>query len=87
MSSVNVCFNGNVIIDGNEIDHKWLVCRCSKANPKTQCDQHHFDTYSKSKQDAEKIVLSCSSPNLSIPSNQKIPNSSVRRGLHTIVLR
>lgn len=60
-SSVNVCFNGQPIINGSEEDHKWIVCKCSGNSNKRQCQNHHLDAYSKSKQDAEQIILSSSS--------------------------
>ena len=60
-SSVNVCFDGHPIINGNEDDHKWLDCKCSDYNNQDICSSHHLDAYSKSKQDAEQIVLSYSS--------------------------
>ena len=56
-SSVNVSFNGYPIINGNEENNKWLVCKCSDYHKINVCHQHHLDAYSKSKQDAEQIVL------------------------------
>ena len=60
-SSVNVCFDGHPIINGNEEDNKWLLSECSDDNNQDTSISHHLDAYSKSKQDAEQIVLSYSS--------------------------
>ena len=61
ISSVNVCFDGKEIINGDERDYKWIECRrcLSIQRPESRNCQHqtHLDTYSKSKQEAEKIVI------------------------------
>ena len=90
-SSVNVGFDGHPIINGNEEDNKWLVCKCSDNNNEDTCKSHHLDAYSKSKQDAEKIVLSYSShqPN-KISRNGKNGRQEKNtdfKGLRTCVLR
>ena len=90
-SSVNVCFDGHPIINGNEDDNKWLVCKCSDNNNQDACNSHHLDAYSKSKQDAEQIILSYSShrPN-EISRNGKNGSQDKNRnfkGLRTCVLR
>ena len=90
-SSVNVCFDGHPIINGNEDDHKWLDCKRSDYNNQDICSSHHLDAYSKSKQDAEQIVLSYSShqPN-EISRNGKIickDKNTDFKGLRACVLR
>ena len=61
ISSVNVCFNGKEIINGNEREYKWIECRrcLSIQRQESRNCQHqtHLDIYSKSKQEAEKIVI------------------------------
>ena len=92
-SSVNVCFNGQPISNGNEDDHKWIECKCSadKTQKQRKCQNHHLDAYSKSKQEAEKIIMSTTT----LQSTQDLPHSidclqsqSGNRGeLRTCVLR
>ena len=61
ISSVNVCFDGKEIINGDERDFKWIECRrcLSIQRQESRNCQHqtHLDTYSKSKQEAEKMVI------------------------------
>ena len=87
-SSVNVGFDGHPIINGNEDDNKWLVCKCSDNNNQDTCYSHHLDAYSKSKQDAEQIVLSYSShqPN-EISKNGRQDKNTDFKGLRTCILR
>ena len=89
-SSVNVCFNGNEIRNGNEVDNKWLECICFKQGKDKVCIQHHLDAYSRSKQEAEKIILSTSSPNViqkQSPPYQAFQNESGKQDLRTCILR
>ena len=87
-SSVNVCFGGHPIINGNEDDNKWLVCKCSDNNNQDTCSSHHLDAYSKSKQEAEQIVLSYSShqPNETFKNGHQ-DKSTDFKGLQTCILR
>ena len=61
ISSVNVCFNGKEIINGDERNYKWIECRrclgIQYQEGRICRHQTHLDTYSKSKQEAEKIVI------------------------------
>ena len=64
ISSVNVGFNGKEIINGDEKNYKWIECRrclgIQYQEGRICQHQTHLDTYSKSKQEAEKIVLTAS---------------------------
>ena len=89
-SSVNVCFNGHEILDGNEIDHKWLECKCFERRQQRRCENHHLDAYSKSKQDAEKLILSIPSSTLHDLHKtrlQRKEDGKIRTGLRTCILR
>ena len=85
ISSVNVCFNGEEIINGDERDHKWIECRrCLNTQYQESriCKhQTHLDTYSKSKQEAEKIVIADSKQ------VSNVTNVGENNKLNTCVLR
>ena len=85
-----MCFNGHEILYGNEIDNKWLECKCFERHQKGKCDNHHLDAYSKSKQAAEKLILSISSSTLSKLHPrlfQNEGNGNIVAGLRTCILR
>ena len=85
ISSVNVCFDGKEIINGDERDYKWIECRrcLSIQRQESRNCQHqtHLDTYSKSKQEAEKIVLADStqeSDGTNVGENNKLSTCVLR---------
>ena len=85
ISSVNVCFDGKEIINGDERDYKWIECRrclsIQRQESRSCHHQTHLDAYSKSKQEAEKIVIT-NSNQASIGTNVDENNK-----LNTCVLR
>ena len=85
ISSVNVCFDGKEIINGDERNYKWIECRrCLSIQRRegSNCQhQTHLDTYSKSKQEAEKIVIANSNQ------GQIGSNFGENNNLNTCVLR
>ena len=94
ISSVNVCFNGEEIINGDERDHKWIECRrCLDIQyPEGRICKHqnHLDTYSKSKQEAEKIVIADSkqvSNGTNVGENNKLNTCVLRYVMVTSMIR
>ena len=94
ISSVNVCFNGKEIINGDEINYKWIECsRCLgiRYQERRICQhQTHLDTYSKSKQEAEKIVLADStqeSIGTNVGENNKLNTCVLRYVIITSIVR
>ena len=94
ISSVNVCFNGKEIINGNEREYKWIECRrcLSIQRQESRNCQHqtHLDIYSKSKQEAEKIVIANSkqgSIGTNVGENNKLNACVLRYVVITSIVR
>ena len=94
ISSVNVCFNGKEIINGNEREYKWIECRrcLSIQRQESRNCQHqtHLDIYSKSKQEAEKIVIANSkqgSIGTNVGENNKLKACVLRYVVITSIVR